>query len=65
MKLLTISCFLIFIKEFLINLKTSAAMKTEDFQARNNDYFKSTQTKLDISIETATKVQVVQNRVGK
>ena len=26
-------------------------METEDFQSRNNDYFKSTPTKLDISIE--------------
>ena len=29
----------------------AAQMKTEDFQSRNNDYFKSTPTKLDISIE--------------
>ena len=26
-------------------------METEDFQSRNNDYFKSTLTKLDVSIE--------------
>ena len=29
----------------------AAQMETEDFQSRNNDYFKSTPTKLDISIE--------------
>ena len=34
-----------------IQKELAAEMKTEDFQSRNNDYFKSTRTKLDISIE--------------
>ena len=41
----------------------AAEMETEDFQLRNNDYFKNTPTKVDR--KTATKVQVVQNRMDK
>ena len=35
----------------LIQEELAAEMETEDFQSRNNDYFKNTPTKLDISIE--------------
>ena len=41
----------------------AAEMETEDFQLRNNDYFKNTPTKVDR--KTATEVQVVQNRMDK
>ena len=34
-----------------IQKELAAKMETEDFQSRNNNYFKSTRTKLDISIE--------------
>ena len=34
-----------------IQKELAAEMETEDFQSRNNDYFKNTPTKLDISIE--------------
>ena len=34
-----------------IQKELAAEMETEDFQSQNNDYFKSTSTKLDISIE--------------
>ena len=34
-----------------IQKQLEAEMETEDFQSRNNDYVKSTPTKLDISIE--------------
>ena len=34
-----------------IQKELAAEMETEDFQSRNNDYLKSTPTKLDISIE--------------
>ena len=34
-----------------IQKELAAEMETEDFHSRNNDYFKSTPTKLDISIE--------------
>ena len=33
----------------------AAEMETEHFQSRNNDYFESTPTKLDISIEKLRK----------
>ena len=34
-----------------IQKELAAEMETEDFQLRNNDYFKSTPTKLDIAIK--------------
>ena len=34
-----------------IQKELAAEMETEDFQSRNNDYFKSTPTKLDISMQ--------------
>ena len=34
-----------------IQKELAAEMETEDFQSRKNDHFKSTPTKLDISIE--------------
>ena len=34
-----------------IQKELAATVETEDFQSQNNDYFKSTQTKLDILIE--------------
>ena len=34
-----------------IQKELAAEMQAEDFQSRNNDYFKSTPTRLDISIE--------------
>ena len=34
-----------------IQKELAAEMETEDFQSRNSDYFKSTPTKLDMSIE--------------
>ena len=37
--------------EVFVQKELAAEMETEDFQSRNNDYFKSTPTKLNISIK--------------